>query len=138
MKPVRTDKLTEAVFQEQVIEAAHILGWRVAHFRGVRVQRGNGECYYQTPVQADGKGFPDLVLVKEGRTVFAELKVKPNKPDADQLAWLEDLGFEGRQEVFVWYPEDWDEITVVLTSSGPVQRFVVKVTKLGSGTAGGS
>lgn len=60
---------TEAMFQIEIIELARILGWRVAHFRPAQTRHG-----WRTPVAADGKGFPDLVLVRE-RVIYAELKV---------------------------------------------------------------
>jgi hypothetical protein len=52
---------SEAQFQQQVIDLARLCGYRVAHFRTVRVQRKGGSVYYTTPVQADGAGWPDLV-----------------------------------------------------------------------------
>jgi len=74
--------VTETAFQAQVIELAHICQWRVAHFRPAQTRHG-----WRTPVQADGKGFPDLVLVRD-RVIFAELKRDRANPNADQWAWL--------------------------------------------------
>lgn len=110
---MRVKKYSEAEFQKDVIEAAHLLGWRVAHFRKVRVQRKNGSTYYETPVAADGAGFPDL-LFSRGSVIFvAELKVKPNKCSEEQIRWLSDFD-NARIRSFVWYPEDWPEIERVL------------------------
>ena len=36
-------------------------------------------------------GFPDLVLVKPPRLIFAELKSDDGSPTTEQLAWLSDL-----------------------------------------------
>lgn len=105
-------KQTEAQFQKAIIDLAHLTGWMVSHFRGVRTQRKSGSVYYQTPVAADGKGFPDLVLVRE-RVIFAEIKVGYNKPSPEQTMWLELLAKAG-QEVYVWTPKEWDEIKDVL------------------------
>jgi hypothetical protein len=103
-------KLTESAFQAQVIQLARLHKWRVAHFRKVRVQRRNGSTYYETPIAADGVGFPDLVLVHRAHGVlFAELKVGKNKPTAEQVQWLDDLGAAGVRAV-VWRPEDWGTI----------------------------
>lgn len=77
----------EAIFQKDVIDLAHTLGWRVAHFRTSMNARG----HYMTAVAADGKGFPDLCMVRRGRIVFAELKAGSNPLTAEQKAWMEDL-----------------------------------------------
>lgn len=109
-------KVSEAEFQRAVIDLAHACGYRVAHFRSVRIQPKNGEPYYATPVAADGDGFPDLLLAHETEPrpiIAAELKVAPNGPSAKQLAWLVALarcGLIAR----VWYPEQWDEIVATL------------------------
>lgn len=104
--------MTEAEFQNTIIEYAHLRGWLVAHFRGVRVQRRNGTVHYQTPVAADGKGFPDLVLVRE-RVVWAEIKVGYNKMTKEQETWADALKKAG-QEFHLWKPEDFDDIVIVL------------------------
>ena len=101
----------ESKFQEQVIEFAKLHGWRVAWFRPVRVQRKDGSIYYETPVGADGKGWPDLVLVRKGRIVFAELKAKGGKPSKEQREWLSALTdlCQGNESVSVglWTPNCW-------------------------------
>ena len=109
---------SEAEFQQRVIDLAHSLGYKVAHFRAVRIARANGQTYYATPVAADGEGFPDLILVGHGRIMAWELKVKPNKASEAQLEWIESF----RQAAFdaaVYYPEDWERIVRVLKWSAP-------------------
>ena len=59
--------MSESALQDNVIELAHVLNYVVAHFRPARTAHG-----WVTPVSADGKGFPDLVLVGRGRVVFVE------------------------------------------------------------------
>ncbi|MEN6370511.1 MAG: VRR-NUC domain-containing protein [Armatimonadota bacterium] len=104
-----TPPIKEDPFQQQVIDLAHYLGWTVAHFRPALTKKG-----WRTPVQADGKGFPDLVLVRE-RVIYAELKSDTNKPSPDQRDWLDKLNL-AEQEVYIWRPRDWDEIAEVLRS----------------------
>lgn len=105
--------VTEAEFQRQVIDLARTLGWRVAHFRTVRVLRGNGSTHYATPVQADGAGFPDLIMVRGERLLAVELKSGRGVVTDEQLAWLDAL--EGtRAEVYVWRPDHWDTLVEVL------------------------
>lgn len=104
---------TEAEFMRQVIALASLHHWRVAHFRGVRVQRKDGSVYYQTPVQADGAGWPDLILVRGERIIAAELKVGKNRTTAEQDAWLSWLAAAG-VDTWVWRPDDWPTIEEVL------------------------
>ena len=106
-------ELSEEQFQTIVIEVAQQYGWRCAHFRGVRIQRPNGSTYYQTPVQADGAGFPDLVLLRGERAVVAELKRQNGKPTPSQEDWLRAFQLAG-VTAFVWRPGDLDRIHEVL------------------------
>jgi hypothetical protein len=111
-------KVTEADFQVAVIKLAQYLGYKVAHFRGVRVLRANGNIRYQTPVQADGKGFPDLVLTRPGRLIFAELKSEKGVLSPEQREWLEAVE-AGGAEAYTWRPGDWDDIQALLTRKSP-------------------
>ena len=103
---------TESQFQDAVIEYAQLTCWAVAHFRGVRVQRADGSHYYATPVQADGEGFPDLVLVRE-RVIYAELKSDRGRLSDDQTIWKDRLRGAGA-EFYVWRPRDWPSIERIL------------------------
>jgi protein-disulfide isomerase-like protein with CxxC motif len=105
--------LNEKQLQQAVIETAHVYKWRVAHFRPARVMRGGKEIY-ETPVAADGKGFPDLVLVRNGKMMFIELKSRNGRTSPQQDDWLKDLtevsntAYDGVVEVYVWRPADWE------------------------------
>lgn len=112
---VSKPKQSEAAFQAQVIAFAQLHKWRVAHFRKVRVQRKNGQVYWETPVAADGTGFPDLILVRGARLLVVELKVPPNKPSAEQIAWLGSFRGIAGLYVAVWTPDDWPTIEKELT-----------------------
>lgn len=104
---------TEAQFQARFVAYARGKGWnRIAHFRRVRVQRKDGSTYWETPVAEDGAGFLDLELVRD-RLVKVELKVRPNKPTAEQEEWLEAYRKAG-VEAHVFYPEDFALIEKVL------------------------
>lgn len=63
-------------------------------------------------VQGD-RGFPDLVLVKPPRLIFAELKVK-GKPRPEQNEWLKALIDSSCAEVYFWAPADWQQIMQTL------------------------
>lgn len=99
-----TDMETEAGLQEAVIALAKLRGWRVAHFRPARTEKG-----WRTPVEGDA-GFPDLVLVRGGRLIFAELKSQRGKVTLDQHEWLDELGSVEGIEARVWRPQDWPPI----------------------------
>lgn len=110
---------SEAEFQERVIELAHAHGWRVAHFRRVRVSRKNGSVYYETPVAADGKGFPDLELVRE-RLVKMELKSQKKRREPEQVLW--GRAYERAGVEYYWFrPSDWEAIKSVLSRHQPVK-----------------
>ena len=74
----------------------------MSHFRPARTERG-----WRTPVQADGAGFPDLVLVRE-RVVFVELKSDTGRLADQQAGWLQAL-VEAGCEVHLWRPDEWRE-----------------------------
>ena len=104
-------RLTEAQWQKQVLDLAHTYGWRCAHFATAIAQSGR----WMTPVRADGKGFPDLVCVRRGRLIFAELKAARGRVRAEQVDWLADLSDVAdacpNVSVFLWRPEDLELIT---------------------------
>jgi len=102
-------RITEKEFQGQILDLAKIFRWRRAHFRAARTKHG-----WRTPVQADGKGFPDLVLVKPPRLIIAEVKRQDTKPDDHQLEWLNDFAGVPNVEVYTWKPADWDDIVAIL------------------------
>lgn len=108
-------ELRESDFQQQIIDLGHLTRWAVAHFRSVRQLRGDGSVFYSTPVQADGAGFPDLLLLREDRLVAVELKVPGNKASAEQTAWLERFDRIQRAEAHLWYPKDWEKIEDTLS-----------------------
>lgn len=99
----------EDEFTDQVLQLAGMMGWRRVHFRPGQTAKG-----WRTPVQGDGKGYPDLTLVRPPRLIYAELKVGNNKPTPEQESWLYDLR-RCSVEVYLWYPEDMAAIVAVLS-----------------------
>lgn len=95
--------ISEAAFQQSVIDLAKLYGWRVAHFRPCHTNRG-----WRTPMQGD-IGFPDLVLARDGEVIFAELKSENGKMTPDQKTWAEHL-----PGCYVWRPSDMDTINALL------------------------
>ncbi len=103
---------SEAQFQQRLIAYARARGWgKIAHFRPARVVR-RGKETYETPIAEDGKGFVDLVLLRE-RLVVIEAKVKKRKRSQWQLEWAVAFQRAG-VEYHCFYPEDHNEIERVL------------------------
>ena len=105
-----TSVISERDFQDNVIELAQTLGWVVHHDRPAR--QGEG---WVTPIQGN-PGFPDLVLAKGGRVIFAELKSEKGKVTDNQEAWLTAIQPDPLVEptAFVWRPSDLEQIQKVL------------------------
>lgn len=105
-------KQSESDFCKQVIQLARLYGWKVAHFRPAMTKHG-----WRTPVQGDGKGFPDCILVRN-KVIVAELKSEKGKPSAEQVEWLDRFRAAGC-EAYLWKPEDWDDLVAILTAEPP-------------------
>lgn len=98
-EPVAVNDIdAEKAFQATLIKFAKPLGWSIYHTFDSR--RSN-------------KGFPDLVMVRGDRIIFAELKSATGRLMADQESWIELLRGAG-QVVYVWRPANWPEIKEVL------------------------
>jgi hypothetical protein len=111
--------MTETEFTNELLKWAKVYGWRRFHVRN----SGYGGNSY---VQGD-KGFPDLVLVRPPRLIFAELKIEKKEPTPEQIEWLTDLSENSHDvygmpssavETYTWRPEMWSEILVVLSKGG--------------------
>ncbi len=99
-----TPPLTELDFMAQVTELAGLRNWEWMHPRAGRTLDS-----WRTPMSGTlAKGFPDLVLVRGSRILFAELKRDGGKPTADQLRVLDVLGKAA--ESYCWMPKDWNFI----------------------------
>lgn len=103
---------SEAQFMAAVTQLAAIRGWSWMHIRPGLNERGR----YRTPVSgALGSGWPDLVLVRTGRLIFAELKAQKGKVTGLQQTVLGVLGAIPCAEVYVWRPSDWELILETLS-----------------------
>jgi hypothetical protein len=91
--------ISEAEWQEQVIDLAHKLGWRHMH---VRRSIGKGRRW-TTATNVDG--WPDLFLwsEKHHRSLFVELKSETGKLSPEQVTVLDSLT-AGGAECHVWRP----------------------------------
>lgn len=75
--------------------------------------------YHTQDSRRSHPGFPDSVYGCEtgedaGRLIIAEFKIPPNTVEPAQARWLRTFVQHGTLEVYVWTPQDWQEIANVL------------------------
>jgi len=99
-------KLTEGAFQKVVIELAQRFDWKVMHPLPGVSPKGR----WSTATQGNGRGFPDLTLVRE-RIMFVELKADGRYLSVWQKMWRDSLLAAGG-EWHCWKPAQWFDGTV--------------------------
>jgi len=98
--PVAGD-IPEKQFQASVAQLARMRRW---------------ETYHTYDSRRSNPGFPDLVLVRAPRIIFAELKTLKGKLTASQERWIAALSAcPEAVEVYVWRPNDWSDGTIEQT-----------------------
>lgn len=102
-------EISEAVWQEQFIELAHLLGYRHMH-----VRRSIGKSR-KWVTATNVTGWPDCTLWSERqrRLVFVELKSASGKTTAEQDEVHASLRAAGC-EVYIWKPSDLEVAARVL------------------------
>lgn len=98
---------SEAAFQAALVAFARVCGWLTYHTHDAR---------------GSDRGFPDLVLVRGSRIIFAELKTIKGKLKPEQELWGAALvEVEGAIPWNVsyrcWRPNEWDSIITTLEPS---------------------
>lgn len=93
------------------MQLARLCGWRVLHVRKSLGRRNGGRAWQTT---TNIKGWPDLFMWKERRTLAAELKSEDGTTTAEQREVLGSLRAAG-VEAYVWRPSDLDEAKRVLS-----------------------
>lgn len=102
--------VTEQQWQSRVTNLADFHQWRWWHAPDNRpITARSGRLYVQ-PVRA---GFPDLVLSRGPRLVFAELKRELGRVSPEQSEWLAALAATGA-ETYLWRPSDWADVQATL------------------------
>lgn len=100
-----TAPLTEKQWQQRVVDFAKLKRWMV---------------YHTFDSRHSAAGFPDLVLVRAPRIIFAELKTDraASKLTDTQQKWIDELmdcrAASLHLDVYVWRPADWSAVRVVL------------------------
>ena len=92
--------MTEGELKNTVIAMCRALHLLVAHFRPGKTEKG-----WRTPVEGDGAGFPDCVIVGPGGLLFVELKADGKYPTVQQRTWLNALSDAGSPWA-IWRPRD--------------------------------
>lgn len=140
----KSGQLTEAAWQIQVVGAARMYGWRTYHAPdGGGAPAGRGGRRVTLGQLPEGRGFPDLVLLRGPRIVVAELKTVKGRLGPGQQEWLDlfaevgatidqlihDHQSNGRVrlagaaqgtsgypsvESYLWRPGDWEQVQSVL------------------------
>jgi hypothetical protein len=102
--------MSEAEWQQQVVDLAGLLNWRHLH---VRRSIGKGQRW---TTATNVKGFPDLLLWHEiqQRVIGAELKTEKGRVTPEQKEVLRSLGAAG-VEVYVWRPADLLQVQAILS-----------------------
>jgi len=91
--------ISEKQFEQQVKDLAKMFNWLYYHtWRSIH-----------SPA-----GFPDCVMVRPPRLIFAELKSEKGKVSPAQQEWLATLKATGKVEVYLWRPSDIEEIAEIL------------------------
>lgn len=90
--------MTEQELLTAITEAATLYGWRWHHIRrsDKAVQQGHA-------------GFPDLVLAREGKVLFLELKAAKGVVSDDQWQWVHHLGGRSGVAHVIW-PDQLNEV----------------------------
>lgn len=90
--------MTEREWQALVVAFAELHGWTIYHTHDSR---------------RSAPGFPDLVMARDARLIFAELKTSTGRVSRDQQRWLgllERVAVGNPEvEVAVWRPGDEDQ-----------------------------
>ncbi len=100
------DNMTEEQLLKNILKMAHLCGWLAYHTRSAINRRG----VWSTPIQGD-PGFPDLVLARNKKVIFAELKRETSGLSVVQYGWYDAIG-----NVYLWRPSDW--------LSGEIERIL--------------
>jgi hypothetical protein len=123
-------------------DALDVTGWAWIHHRPAR--RADGR--WQTPVSGNsGRGFPDIVAVREPRILWLEIKAEGGKTSPEQDEWQERLTACGAEALVLTMPRDWHRFdgliapdpvqqTLTMNSTGAVPWYPITTGSTGAGS----
>lgn len=104
--PVRHE--SEKEFTTWCIQAMQLNGWLVTHIRAAMYRDGSaGKERWVTPYEGDD-GLPDLMALRGGVALMAELKSEDGRIRPNQTKWLE-------AGAYLWRPSMRDEIKGIIS-----------------------
>jgi VRR-NUC domain len=110
----------EAAWQQTVIDLATLYRWLILRNNDARREVTTPDGDHKLVGDTDAAGQPDLILIRE-RVVWVELKAAGGRLRPAQKRVLEALRQAG-QEVYVFRPDDFEQVKEVLTCRTPTQR----------------
>lgn len=106
--------MTEKELRDAIVERARLAGWSATYFPKVPVKYDRQPVRWMTPVGGDGKGWLDMMFVRE-RVLAVEIKARKDSYDRklppEQQTWLDRWRIAGVR-AFVWTPADLDDGTI--------------------------
>lgn len=93
-------KTTHKEFQQQVADLANYTGWKTQFW---------WRSFHSAP------GFLDFVFLKPPRLIVSEIKIPPDKLSNAQQEWYDLWKQMPQVEVYIWTPNDWEEIVKILS-----------------------
>ena len=93
------DVMRESQFSRTITTLARKCGWLVYHVARTKYRKA---------------GFPDLVMLRDGQQIVAELKKHDGVLSEEQKDWLLEFGKCKSVQTYVWRPEDWPTIQQLL------------------------
>jgi hypothetical protein len=98
------DELLSAIIGPGCNNLCELFGWQSFHVRPAWTEKG-----YRSAVQGSGVGWPDLILVRDGKLLVRELKSDHGTLSDAQREWLGRLSTAGL-DTGIWRPCDFDLI----------------------------
>lgn len=95
--------MTERELSKAVVQLAETLGWKVFTISNSKAAAQRSHT---------GVGFPDLLMVRNGRLAAVELKTEKGKLRPEQKEWLMQIAGVQGCDAYEWRPRHWSDGTI--------------------------